>query len=177
MTLNDALLFAPVALLIAITPGPNNFCAMNNGIRHGVGTAVLATTGRVVAFAFFLLVSAVGLGAMLLASEHVFTAIKWIGAAYLIYLGINAWRSRAFALSEQHDALPPRRNLWLATRQEFLIVSAIPRPSCCSRRSSRNSSAPISQPPNSFSTWARPTCWPNTWPRCCMRYSACRFAA
>ncbi|AVO55369.1 LysE family translocator [Ectopseudomonas mendocina] len=127
MTLNDALLFAPVALLIAITPGPNNFCAMNNGIRHCVGTALLATTGRVVAFAFFLLVSAVGLGAMLLASEHVFTAIKWIGAAYLIYLGINAWRSRAFALSEQQDALPPRRNLWLAARQEFLIGISNPK--------------------------------------------------
>lgn len=126
MTLNDAVLFAPIALLIAITPGPNNFCAMNNGIRHGVGTAVLATTGRVVAFAFFLLVSAIGLGAMLLASEQVFTTIKWIGAAYLIYLGISAWRSHAFALDEQH-VLPPRRNLWLATRQEFLIGISNPK--------------------------------------------------
>lgn len=127
MTLNDALLFAPVALLIAITPGPNNFCSMNNGIRHGVGTAVLATTGRVAAFAFFLSISAVGLGAMLLASERVFTAIKWIGAAYLIYLGVSAWRSRAFALDEQQSPTQSRRTLWLAMRQEFLIGISNPK--------------------------------------------------
>lgn len=127
MTLNDALLFAPVALLIAITPGPNNFCAMNNGIRHGVGTAVLAATGRVIAFTFFLLVSAVGLGAMLLASELVFTAIKWIGATYLLYLGISAWRSQALTPSEQQGTPPSRRNLWLATRQEFLIGISNPK--------------------------------------------------
>ena len=118
---------APIALLIAITPGPNNFCAMNNGIRHGVTTAVVATTGRVIAFAFFLLISAVGLGAMLMASEQLFTAIKWIGAAYLLYLGVSAWRSRAFALDEQQGLTQPRRTLWLATRQEFLIGISNPK--------------------------------------------------
>ena len=127
MTLNDAVLFAPIALLIAITPGPNNFCAMNNGIRHGVTTAVVATTGRVIAFAFFLLISAVGLGAMLMASEQLFTAIKWVGAAYLLYLGVSAWRSRAFALDEQQGLTQPRRTLWLATRQEFLIGISNPK--------------------------------------------------
>ena len=33
----DALLFAPVAVAIALTPGPNNFCGLNNGIRAGIG--------------------------------------------------------------------------------------------------------------------------------------------
>ena len=71
----DALLFAPVAVAIALTPGPNNFCGLNNGIRAGVGTALIATTGRAAAFAIFLFISAVGLGAMLLASEAAFTAV------------------------------------------------------------------------------------------------------
>lgn len=127
MTLNDALLFAPIALLIAITPGPNNFCAMNNGIRHGMATAVLATTGRVIAFAFFLLISAVGLGAMLMASEQLFSAVKWVGAAYLLYLGVSAWRSRAFALDEQQSPTQSRHTLWLAMRQEFLIGISNPK--------------------------------------------------
>ena len=47
----DALLFAPVAVAIALTPGPNNFCGLNNGIRAGVGAALVATVGRVAAFA------------------------------------------------------------------------------------------------------------------------------
>ena len=70
----DALLFIPVSIAISLTPGPNNFCGLNNGIRAGVGPALLATTGRVAAFAIFLTVSAIGLGAMLLASETAFAA-------------------------------------------------------------------------------------------------------
>jgi threonine/homoserine/homoserine lactone efflux protein len=93
----DALLFAPVAVAIALTPGPNNFCGLNNGIRAGVGTALVATLGRVAAFAIFLTISAVGLGAMLLASETAFTVVKWVGACYLFWLGWRAWRSREFS--------------------------------------------------------------------------------
>ena len=93
----DALLFAPVAVAIALTPGPNNFCGLNNGIRAGVGTALVATLGRVAAFAIFLTISAVGLGAMLLASETAFTIVKWVGACYLFWLGWRAWRSREFS--------------------------------------------------------------------------------
>jgi homoserine/homoserine lactone efflux protein len=92
----DALLFVPVAIAISLTPGPNNFCGLNNGIRAGVGAALIATVGRAAAFAIFLTVSAVGLGAMLLASEAAFTAVKWVGAAYLFWLGWRAWRSREF---------------------------------------------------------------------------------
>ncbi len=89
----DALLFVPVAVAISLTPGPNNFCGLNNGIRAGVGAALIATLGRVAAFAIFLVVSA----AMLLASEAAFTAVKWAGALYLFWLGWRAWRSREFS--------------------------------------------------------------------------------
>lgn len=100
----DALYFAPVAVAIALTPGPNNFCGLNNGIRAGVGPAMIATLGRVAAFAIFLTISAVGLGAMLLASEAAFTTVKWVGAAYLFWLGWRAWRSREFSgLSLEED--------------------------------------------------------------------------
>ena len=37
----DALLFVPVAIAISLTPGPNNFCGLNNGIRAGVGAALV----------------------------------------------------------------------------------------------------------------------------------------
>lgn len=122
----DALLFAPVAVAIALTPGPNNFCGLNNGIRAGVGPALVATLGRVAAFAIFLTISAVGLGAMLLASEAAFTAVKWAGALYLFWLGWRAWRSREFsgmALAGDGDlqanGAPVRLRLLVA--QEFLL--------------------------------------------------------
>ncbi|MBY0412002.1 MAG: LysE family transporter, partial [Burkholderiaceae bacterium] len=59
--------------------------------------ALVATLGRVAAFAIFLTVSAVGLGAMLLASETAFAAVKWVGACYLFWLGWRAWNSREFS--------------------------------------------------------------------------------
>ena len=123
----DALLFIPVSIAISLTPGPNNFCGLNNGIRAGVGPALLATTGRVAAFAIFLTVSAIGLGAMLLASETAFAAVKWIGAAYLFWIGLKAWRSRDFggaALIENDTATAPAQRQYSVKAliaQEFLL--------------------------------------------------------
>ena len=122
----DAFLFAPVAVAIALTPGPNNFCGLNNGIRAGVGAALIGAIGRVAAFAIFLAVSAVGLGAMLLASEAAFTAVKWVGACYLFWLGWRAWRSREFSGLDVVDGgdvkagvAPVRLRALIA--QEFLL--------------------------------------------------------
>jgi len=127
----NAIFFFPVAVAIALTPGPNNFCALNNGIRQGVVPALVGTCGRVLAFSVFLTVSAVGLGAMLLASEAAFSTIKWVGAAYLFYLGWRAWRSREFSdLSQAPDtadgqnaptAAAPARSWRALIRQEFLL--------------------------------------------------------
>ncbi|WP_462383211.1 LysE family translocator [Pseudomonas sp. Marseille-QA0892] len=121
MTLMDAVLFAPVAVLIALSPGSNNFCALNHGIRHGVRAAVIGTTGRAVAYTFFLAISAIGLGAMLLASETAFTAIKWIGAGYLIYLGIRSWRSRVFCGLDLEDG-PPRAEMQARAPYRKLVL-------------------------------------------------------
>lgn len=128
----DALAFAPLSVLIALTPGPNNFCALNNGMRAGVAKAVWATWGRVAAFAIFLTVSAVGLGAMLLASETAFTIVKWAGAAYLFWLGWRTWRSRDFSGLDvlDDDANGAPRKAWSLRRligQEFALAITNPK--------------------------------------------------
>jgi len=121
----DPLFFIPVAIMLALVPGPNNFCALNNGIRQGIGMAMLATFGRVAAFAIFLTVSAVGLGAMLLASETAFNAVKWIGAVYLFYLGWHAWRSREFnglgLVDGGETAVARPKSARALAMQEFLL--------------------------------------------------------
>ncbi|GAA0761744.1 LysE family transporter [Ideonella azotifigens] len=125
----DALYFFPLAVGIALTPGPNNFCALNHGLREGVVAAIVGTTGRVAAFAIFLTVSALGLGAMLLASETAFSVLKWLGAAYLFWLGVHAWRSRDLGglhAGESADSAPPRRWRELM-RQEFLLGISNPK--------------------------------------------------
>ncbi|MBV8617624.1 MAG: LysE family translocator [Curvibacter sp.] len=119
----NAVFFFPVAVAIALTPGPNNFCALNNGIRQGVVASLVGTLGRVAAFAIFLTISAVGLGAMLLASQTAFAVVKWVGALYLFYLGWRAWRSRDFGgLGADGSAESAAPVAWKAlVRQEFLL--------------------------------------------------------
>ncbi len=131
MTFMDALLFLPVAQLLALGPGPNNFMAMRNGIQSGLATAVIATTGRVLAFAILITITAIGLGTMLASSVLAFTILKWVGALYLIYLGIKTWRDRQFSGIDdtQSDALQPRSqpSLLKLTVQEFLVAISNPK--------------------------------------------------
>lgn len=128
----DASLFFPVAVAISLTPGPNNFCALNHGIRQGVGAALVGTVGRAVAFAIFLALSGLGLGAMLLASEAAFNVMKWVGAAYLFWLGWQAWRSAgslggALAAGADGDAGLPHWRAWELMRREFLLGISNPK--------------------------------------------------
>ena len=89
MTLATLLVFSLVALIAIITPGPTVLLALANGSRHGVRRALPGMLGAVLSD--FVLVGAValGLGALLAASEFWFSVVKWAGAAYLAWLGLR----------------------------------------------------------------------------------------
>ena len=98
MTLSTYLLYvAAVALLIA-TPGPTMLMCMTNALNHGPRRAMTSVAGSVSAVLVVMVLSAMGLGALLAASETAFTTAKLIGAAYLVWLGIKTFRSDASAL-------------------------------------------------------------------------------
>lgn len=99
MTLATLLVFSLVALIAIITPGPTVLLALANGSRHGVRRALPGMLGAVLSD--FVLVGAValGLGALLAASEFWFSVVKWAGAAYLAWLGLRMLRSRGGSLS------------------------------------------------------------------------------
>lgn len=91
MQFDTWLLFAGAAIALAMAPGPNNLLAMFNGARYGVSSAAVGGIGRIVAFALMIAVTATGLGVVLAASETAFFVIKWVGAVYLVWLGIKSW--------------------------------------------------------------------------------------
>lgn len=93
MSLEMWLVFIPAVFLMNMAPGPNNLLAMNNAARFGLGRSVLAGLGRIPAFAILVGLTIVGLGALIATSEVAFTVLKWVGAAYLVYLGIRLWRA------------------------------------------------------------------------------------
>jgi threonine/homoserine/homoserine lactone efflux protein len=94
MSLATLLVFALVALVAIATPGPTVLLALANGSRYGVRRSVPGMLGAVASD--FVLVGAValGLGALLAASEFWFSVVKWVGAAYLAWLGVRLLRSQ-----------------------------------------------------------------------------------
>ncbi len=93
MTLAVWLGFLLAAILIAVTPGPGAVISMSTGMRHGYWAALTAILGLQAAILLHLLIVALGLGALLAASETAFLLVKFVGAAYLVWLGIQKWRA------------------------------------------------------------------------------------
>ena len=85
--------FSLVALVAIATPGPTVLLALANGSRYGVRRSLPGMLGAVLSD--FVLVGAVGLGlgALLAASEFWFSVVKWLGAAYLAWIGLRLLRS------------------------------------------------------------------------------------
>jgi threonine/homoserine/homoserine lactone efflux protein len=94
MDMTTLLLFSIVALVAIATPGPTVLLALANGSRYGLRRSVPGMLGAVLSD--FVLVGAValGLGALLAASEFWFSVLKWVGAAYLAWLGLRMLRSQ-----------------------------------------------------------------------------------
>jgi len=99
-------LFLLMATATVLSPGPGVVMTLTNSLRYGVR----GTFGGILGIAFGALVvaaiSATSVGVVLATSAVAFTVLKFIGAAYLIYLGIRAWRAPAFKFAEQttHEA-------------------------------------------------------------------------
>lgn len=126
MSIEQWLLFIPAAFALNVFPGPNNILSLSNGARYGFTAAFYAGCGRLPAFAVMIILTAIGLGAVLAASETAFTLLKGIGAAYLIYLGIKMYFARgqavAFGLAVQ-----PVTSLRVLARRDFLVAASNPK--------------------------------------------------
>ncbi|HEY9271577.1 LysE family translocator [Achromobacter sp.] len=120
------LVFAVVAFVGIATPGPTVLLALANGANLGVRASLPGMMGAVLAD--FVLISAValGLGALLAASEFWFSAIKWIGVVYLAYLGIRLFRSSGSVTlpAESSTQAPTGRSVFL---RSFLVAVTNPK--------------------------------------------------
>lgn len=89
MTIETLALFALTEFLLSLTPGPAVLLVIGLSMRQGFHIGFMATLGILATNALFFTLSALGVGALILASATLFTVLKWIGAAYLVYLGIG----------------------------------------------------------------------------------------
>lgn len=93
MSLELWLLYAGAAILLSLTPGPNSLLSLTHGGLYGARRTTYTALGSVCGFTLVIALSMSGFSAILAASEQLFTTIKWVGAAYLVYLGIKTWRA------------------------------------------------------------------------------------
>lgn len=122
------LAFALVAFIGIATPGPTVLLALTNGSRYGVRAATAGMIGAVLSDFVLIGAVALGLGALLAASEFWFTVVKWLGAAYLAFLGILLLRSHGTleitADRESPGGIATTRTIFL---KSFLVAVTNPK--------------------------------------------------
>lgn len=94
MSLITIFAFSSAMLVLAITPGPGVFGVVATGLSTGFKHAVALSIGIVMGDIIFLLFAIYGLSSIAEHLHWLFMIIKYVGAVYLIYLGLNLWRSK-----------------------------------------------------------------------------------
>ena len=86
------IIFASFWVLFVTTPGPNAVNCISVAMAYGFRRALICVAGILTQATLFLTLSAFGVTALIAASPLAFLVLKWIGAGFLIYLGIRGWR-------------------------------------------------------------------------------------
>ena len=103
MELSTWLTFFAASWAISISPGAGAVAAMSAGLNHGFRRGYFTTFGLVLGIWTQVIVVGVGLGALVAASASAFLVVKWLGVAYLVWLGIAQWRAPATPLAAGAD--------------------------------------------------------------------------
>jgi threonine/homoserine/homoserine lactone efflux protein len=119
MTIEIWAAFAAASALLLIIPGPTVLLVVSYALGQGWRTALPMAVGVALGDFTAMTLSMLGLGALLAASATLFTALKWIGAAYLVWLGVKLWRAGdKLDAAPRTDAISAGRMLghaWLVT--------------------------------------------------------------
>ncbi len=119
MTLELYTAYVLATLVVLAVPGPTIMLVVSYALSHGRRSALATVTGVALGDATAATLSLLGLGALLATSAMLFTMLKWIGAAYLIWLGVKLWRSQPVALEMQNVSARSGRTIvlhaWIVT--------------------------------------------------------------
>ncbi len=124
MELSVWLTYLVTTIVLSVTPGPGVFSSVASGLDHGFRRGIWNGVGMQVANLILAALVSFGLGAILLASETAFAVVKWLGVAYLVYLGIVTWRAEPQAFAQQTDTTRTPREIFL---RGFLVSITNPK--------------------------------------------------
>jgi threonine/homoserine/homoserine lactone efflux protein len=119
------LAFMALSFLIIVIPGPSVLFVIGRALAYGRRTAIASAVGNELGMLVLASLVAVGVGPVVQRSASIVAAIRLVGAAYLTYLGVRAWRERGrLAITEAH--VEPR-DPWRAIRDGFVVGVANPK--------------------------------------------------
>ena len=125
MPLDTWLIYLVAATGLSLSPGPNGLLALTHGALHGRGKALYTIFGGALGFTVVIALSMFGISALLQASLVWLTLMKWVGGAYLVWLGIQVWRSPPIGVEIRGSAAP--RAGWSLFRQGALSALTNPK--------------------------------------------------
>ncbi len=125
MALHTWLLYLAAAIGLSLTPGPNSLLVLTHGALHGHRRTLFTVAGGAAGFTVLIGLSMLGIGALLQASASALTLLKWLGGAYLVWLGVQLWRAPAITLVP--DAGAPQTAGSALFRQGLLTAISNPK--------------------------------------------------
>lgn len=102
--------FAIASLALLVIPGPAVLYVINRSIADGRSTALAAVAGLEIGNFMHVIAATVGLSAVIAASATAFSVVKWIGAGYLIYIGIRTLSRKPVSFSQEQKSLSRRKS-------------------------------------------------------------------
>ena len=125
MTAETWITYAATVLVLMATPGPSHLLMLSNSMASGFRPSIATAAGDLTANALQMLAAGFGLAAVLTATRHGFTVVKWAGVAYLVWLGIKKIRRSLGPATELIEApTASAGRLWL---QGFVTSAANPK--------------------------------------------------
>jgi homoserine/homoserine lactone efflux protein len=125
MDVDTWLIYLLAAIGLSLSPGPNGLLALTHGALHGRRKALYTIFGGAFGFVAVIALSMFGIGALLKTSLAWLTVMKWVGGAYLVWLGVQVWRSPPIGLHVEGTAQP--RAGWSLFRQGALSALTNPK--------------------------------------------------
>jgi threonine/homoserine/homoserine lactone efflux protein len=102
--------FAIASLALLVIPGPAVLYVINRSISDGRSTALAAVAGLEIGNFMHVIAATVGLSAVIAASATAFGVVKWIGAGYLIYIGLRTVSRKPASFNQEQKSLPRRKS-------------------------------------------------------------------
>lgn len=126
MSIEHWLAFAAASAVLVAIPGPTILLVISYALSHGRTASRAVVAGVALGDFTAMTASMLGLGALLATSAVIFTALKWVGAAYLIYLGIKLWRAPVADPQAAQDA-PVTGRPWRIFAHAYAVTALNPK--------------------------------------------------